>query len=53
VLPGPWDEAYLATEPKLGRGLVARKGNSLLGIFGAPNDQAALAMTAHLAQGIR
>jgi hypothetical protein len=53
VLPGPWDEAYLATHPKLGRGMVARKGNYLVGVFGAPDDQTAMGMTASVVQSLR
>ena len=53
LLPGPWDEAYIATHPKLGRGMVARRGSYLVGIFGAPDDRSAMAMTASVVQSLR
>jgi len=53
VLPGPWDHGYLATHPKLGRGMVARRGTCLVGVFGAPDDQTAMGMTATVVQALR
>jgi len=50
VLPGPWQYGCRATEPKLGTGLVARKGRCIAGIFGAPSEEVALRMTASLVQ---
>ncbi|KPK99328.1 MAG: hypothetical protein AMK75_06710 [Planctomycetes bacterium SM23_65] len=50
VLPGPWQHAYRASEPKLGTGLVARKGRCIAGIFGCPDEKLALQMTSELAQ---
>ena len=50
VLPGPWNHGCRATEPKLGTGLMARKGRYIAGIFGAPSEEVALRMTAELVQ---
>ncbi len=53
VLPGPWDTGYRATEPKLGRGLVARSGNYIVGIFGAPDEPTAVEMASQLVKALK
>ena len=53
VLPGPWDNGYRATDPKLGRGMVARKGNYILGIFGTHDDKTASDMTSFLVNALK
>ena len=48
ILPGPWDHGYQATHPKLGRGIVTRRGLYIAGVFGAPDDDTAVTMTSEL-----
>ena len=53
VLPGPWDNGYRATDPKLGRGLVVRKGNYIAGIFGSVDDATAFKMVSSLVNALK
>ena len=53
VLPGPWESGYRATESKLGRGLVARSGNCIVGIFGAPDEETSIRMVSSLVKALR
>ena len=53
VLPGPWDSGYRATDPKLGRGLVARSGNYVMGLFGAPDEKTAVEMVSQLVKSLK
>ena len=48
ILPGPWEHGYAATHPKLGTGLVARRGRYIAGVFGAPDRETAVNMTSEL-----
>jgi hypothetical protein len=53
VLPGPWQRGYRATEPKLGRGLVAQQGAFVAGIFGVDDEKVASEMVGNLVLAIK
>jgi len=53
VLPGPWDHGYRAAEPKLGQGVVARRGRYIVAVFGTPSEEASIGMAATIVSALR